>query len=130
MSVLLDRNKESRMGPRVSVCRKGENIFLTIEGDINFESSQELLAVVRKLMNTLMKCAAPETRVNYRLKTRATVNLDKMAHFQEAIAEQTCSPEVGGKAKLEQERAKTARQGESARPRTRNGLTLVRGGAS
>ena len=101
------------MGPRVSVCRKGENIFLTIEGDINSESSQELLAVVQQLMNTLMKCAAPETRVNYRLKTRATVNLDKIAQFQEAIAEQPASPEFDGKAKL----------------RGRNGLPLVKGGA-
>jgi hypothetical protein len=113
MPVLLHSNKESRMGPRVSVCRKGENIFLTIEGDINFESSQDLLAVVRQLMNTLMKCAAPETRVNYRLKTRATVDLDKMAHFQEAITEQPATSEVGRKAK----------------PRPRNGLTLVKGGA-
>jgi hypothetical protein len=101
------------MGPRVSVCRKGENIFLTIEGDINFDSSQELLAVVRQLMNTLMKCAAPETRMNYRLKTRATVDLDKIAQVQEANAEQPTSPEFEGKAK----------------PRTRKGLTLVKGGA-
>jgi hypothetical protein len=105
MSVLLHSNKESRMGPRVSVCRKGENIFLTIEGDINFDSSQELLAVVRQMMNTLMKCAAPETRMNYRLKTRATVDLDKIAQVQEENAEPPASP------------------------RTRRGLTLVKGGA-
>lgn len=117
------------MGPRVSVCRKGENIFLTIEGDINFDSSQELLAVVRQLMNTLMKCAAPETRMNYRLKTRATVDLDKIAHVQDAIAEQPASPEVGEKAQPEPEQDLAACQGESARPRPRKGLTLVKGGA-
>jgi len=117
------------MGPRVSVCRKGENIFLTVEGEINFESSRELLAMVRQMMNTLMKCAAQKTRVTYCLKTRATVDLERMAHIQEAVTEQPGNPEVDGKARPEPEQGLAACQEESARPRPHNGLTLVKGGA-
>jgi len=115
------------MGPRVSVCRKGENIFLTVEGEINFESSRELLAMVRQMMNTLMKCAAQKTRVTYCLKTRATVDLERMAHIQEAVTEPPGNQEGGGQAQPEPGLAVC--QEESARPHPHNGLTLVKGGA-
>jgi hypothetical protein len=122
-------NKESRMGPRVSVCRKGKDIFLTIKGEINFESSLELLAVVRQLLNTLRKCAAPEDRVSYCLKTRATIDLEKMAHFQEALTAEPYSPEADGQASPEQASSRGPCQEEAAGARPRPGLFLVKGGA-
>jgi hypothetical protein len=117
------------MGPRVSVCRKGKNIFLTIKGEINFESSLELLAVVRQLLNILRKCAAPEDRVSYCLKTRTTIDLEKMAHFQEAITAETYSPEADDQASPEQGPGRGACQEEAAGTRPRSGLFLVKGGA-
>ena len=61
------------MEPKVSVCRKGESIYLTVMGQIDDHSSYELLAVVRQLLQTSLKCAAPGSQVTYWLKTRSSV---------------------------------------------------------
>ncbi|MFZ5447840.1 MAG: hypothetical protein ACOZFS_04295 [Thermodesulfobacteriota bacterium] len=70
------------MEPKISVCRKGEEIFLTIEGDFNPESSQEFLRLVRQLLTISLKCAEPGSQVTYCLKTRGKVDLGKIAQFQ------------------------------------------------
>ncbi len=67
------------MEPKVSVHRKGESIYLSITGEIQDEPSAELLSVVRQLFQTSLKCAAPGSRVTYWLKTRGTLNLEKLA---------------------------------------------------
>jgi hypothetical protein len=62
------------MEPKVSVCRKGESIYLTVTGQIDEHySSQELLGVMRQLLQTSLKCAAPGSQVTYWIKTRASV---------------------------------------------------------
>ena len=69
------------MEPMILVSRKGENIFLTIKGEINSKSTGELLVAVRKLLITSLKCAAPGTRVTYCVKTRAILDLGKISSF-------------------------------------------------
>ena len=117
------------MGPRVSVCRKGENIFLTIEGETNGESLEELFAVVRQLLLTSLKCIAPGASVTYSLKTRGTVDLEKMTQFQRAIEDHPCGQEGCGGVPTGQKQGVAPPQGEPAERRPRNGLFLVRGGA-
>ncbi len=43
------------MRPTVSVCRKGDDLYLTLEGDFNHISSQQLLQALRKLVVTSLK---------------------------------------------------------------------------
>jgi hypothetical protein len=117
------------MGPRVSVCRKGEHIYLTIEGEFNYESSRELLAVVRQLLMTSLKCATPNSPVTYCLKTRGKVDLEKIAHFQKVIDDRPCCSEVCEDPKVGQEQGVVPLKEESLKRRPRNGLTLVKGGA-
>ena len=65
------------MGPTVSVCRKGDDLYLTLEGDFNHTSSQQLLQSLRKLMMTSLKCAAPDSPVAFSFKTHGKVERKK-----------------------------------------------------
>lgn len=117
------------MAPRIAVCRKGDDIFLTVEGDYTCESFRELLSVVRQLLMTSLKCAAPGSQVTYSIKTRGKVDLEKIAHFQQAINDQPyrldlCEDTTEG---AEQGDGPAKRESPTRLPR--NGLILVKGGA-
>ena len=66
------------MEPTVSVCRKGEDLYLTLEGDFNHLSSQQLLLALRKLVGTSLKCFAADSPVAFTFKTHGKVGLKKM----------------------------------------------------
>jgi hypothetical protein len=117
------------MGPKVSVRRKGENIYLTIEGEFNNESSRELLAVVQQLLMTSLKCVTPGSPVTYCLKTRGKVDLEKLAHFQKEIDGQPCCGELCEDTKAGREQEGVPLNGESLKCRSRGRLILVKGGA-
>jgi hypothetical protein len=62
------------MGPSISVCRKGDEVYLTLEGDFTSGSSLEMLQALKRLVVTSLKCAAPDSPVAYTFKTRGRVN--------------------------------------------------------
>jgi hypothetical protein len=66
--------KENVMRPTVSVCRKGNDLYLTLEGDYSDISSQELLQALRKLVVTSLKCFATDSPVAFSFKTHGKVN--------------------------------------------------------
>jgi hypothetical protein len=66
--------KESVMGPTVSVCRKGDDLYLTLEGDFNQISSQQLLQALRKLVITSLKCFAADSPAAFTFKTHGKVD--------------------------------------------------------
>ena len=72
--------QESAMKPTVSVCRKGDNLYLTLEGDFNHISSQELLLALRKLVGTSLKCFAADSPVGFSFKTHGKVDHKKTAY--------------------------------------------------
>jgi hypothetical protein len=69
--------KESVMQPTVSVCRKGDDLYLTLEGDFNHISSQQLLLALRKLVGTSLKCFAADSPVAFSFKTHGKVDHKK-----------------------------------------------------
>ena len=69
--------KESVMRPTVSVCRKGEDLYLTLEGDFNHISSQQLLQALKKLVATSLKCFAADCPAAFTFKTYGKVDLKK-----------------------------------------------------
>jgi hypothetical protein len=117
------------MAPRISVCRKGDDIFLTIEGGFTDESFQELFLAVRQLLLTSLKCATPGSRVTFSLKTRGKVDLDKMFHFRHMINDQPCRLDAYGDTSEGQTPGVVKFQEESPQRQPRNGLILVKGGA-
>jgi hypothetical protein len=72
--------KESVMIPTVSVCRKGENLYLTLEGDFNHISSQQLMQALRKLVGTSLKCFADDSPVAFTFKTHGKVDFKKKGY--------------------------------------------------
>jgi hypothetical protein len=74
ITVLPGHEKESVMRPTVSVCRKGNDLYLTLEGDYSDISSQELLQALRKLVVTSLKCFATDSPVVFSFKTHGKVN--------------------------------------------------------
>ena len=62
------------MTPTVSVCRKGDELYLTLQGDFNRISSQELFQVLRKLVMTSLKCYTADCPVAFTFKTHGKVN--------------------------------------------------------
>ena len=117
------------MAPRISVCRKGDDIFLTVKGGFTNESFQELLLMVRQLLWTSLKCAAPGSQVTYNLKTQGKVDLKKMFHLQHSINDQTRRLDACVDTQEGQELGVVKLQEKSPQPQPRNGLFLVKGGA-
>jgi hypothetical protein len=117
------------MAPRISVCRKGDDIFLTIEGGFTDESFQELLLAVRQLLMTSLKCATPGSQVTFSLKTRGKVDLEKMFHFRHIINDQPCRRDACGDTPEGQAQGVVTFQEEPPQRQPRNGLILVKGGA-
>jgi hypothetical protein len=72
--------KESVMIPTVSVCRKGDNLYLTLEGDFNQISSQQLMQALRKLVVTSLKCFAADSPVAFTFKTHGKVDHKKTGY--------------------------------------------------
>ena len=68
------------MQPTVSVCRKGEDLYLTLEGDFNHISSQQLLQALRKLVGTSLKCFAADSPVGFSFKTHGKVDHKKTGY--------------------------------------------------
>jgi hypothetical protein len=66
------------MRPTVSVCRKGDDLYLTLEGDFNHISSQQLLQALNKLVMTSLKCCAADSPVVFCFKTHGKVDLKKV----------------------------------------------------
>jgi hypothetical protein len=65
------------MGPTISVYRKGDDVYLTLVGDFDNTSSQQILHTLRKLVLTSLKCAAPDSPVAFTFKTHGKVNFKK-----------------------------------------------------
>jgi hypothetical protein len=65
------------MRPTVSVCRKGDDLYLTLEGDFTHISSQQLLRALNKLVMTSLKCCAADSPVVFSFKTHGKVDLKK-----------------------------------------------------
>ena len=61
------------MRPTVSVCRKGDDLYLTLEGDFTHVSSQELLQALKRLVMTSLKCFAADSPVAFSFKTHGKV---------------------------------------------------------
>jgi hypothetical protein len=68
---------ESITRPTISVCRKGEDLYLTLEGDFNQISSQQLLQALKKLVLTSLKCFAADAPAGFVFKTHGKVNFKK-----------------------------------------------------
>ena len=68
------------MRPTVSVCRKGDNLYLTLEGNFDHISSQQLLQALRKLVMTSLKCFAADSPVGFTFKTHGKVDHKKTAY--------------------------------------------------
>jgi hypothetical protein len=68
------------MTPTISVCRKGDDLYLTLEGDFNHISSQQLLLALRKLVGTSLKCFAADSPVAFSFKTHGKVDHKKTAY--------------------------------------------------
>ena len=77
MNAALEFETKSIVRPTVSVCRKGEDLYLTLEGDFNQISSQELFQALRKLVSTSLKCFAVDSPVAFTFKTHGKVDLRK-----------------------------------------------------
>ena len=68
------------MKPTVSVCRKGEDLYLTLEGNFDQISSQQLLQALRKLVTTSLKCFAADSPVAFTFKTHGKADHKKTAY--------------------------------------------------
>jgi hypothetical protein len=65
------------MKPTISVCRKGDDLYLTLEGDFNHISSQQLLQALRKLVGTSLKCFDADSPVAFSFRTHGKVDHKK-----------------------------------------------------
>lgn len=117
------------MAPNISVCRKGDEILLTVKGGFTDQSFQELLVIVRQLLMTSLKCAAPGSPVTYSFSTRGKVDLEKMGQIQDAIQEPSVLLKACTHLPAGQRHGDEDQPEKSSQPQPRHGLILVKGGA-
>jgi hypothetical protein len=77
LAAIQGHEEGSVMNPTISVCRKGDNLYLTLEGDFNHISSQQLLQALRKLVGTSLKCFDADSPVAFSFKTHGKVDHKK-----------------------------------------------------
>lgn len=64
---------EVNVQPQISICRKRENLYLKLKGDVNWTSSEEILRAMKRLVATSLQISSPNTRVLFTLRTHAKV---------------------------------------------------------
>jgi hypothetical protein len=119
------------MGPRITVCRKGDEIYLTLKGDLTVDSSPQLLGAFRNLLMMSLQYTTAGSRVIVSLKTRGKIDLKNLAPLQQvANAPGYCEP-MHGEARAPVENHLAQASGDSPpqrKPRAR--LTLIKGARS
>ena len=61
------------MQPQLSICRKRENLYLKLQGNLTETSSEEILHAVKKLVLTCLQFSSPEAQVVFTFQTHARV---------------------------------------------------------
>ena len=59
------------MQPQLSICRKRENLYLKLTGNLNETSSEEILQAVKRLVSTSLQFSSPEVQVVFTFQTHA-----------------------------------------------------------
>jgi hypothetical protein len=65
------------MQPEISICRKRENVYLKLTGDLNETSPEELLEALKKLMSATLQITSPKAKVLFLFQTHAKVDWPK-----------------------------------------------------
>jgi hypothetical protein len=122
--------KKDVMGFGITVSRKGNDIYLTIKGDVTADSARDLLGALRNLLTMSLKCIPAGSQVTVTLKTRGTVDLSKLTP-QPQVVNSPGYDEPG------QDETETAGRESLAKPSRSSPkhnspprLTLIRGGGS
>ena len=51
------------MQPRISICRKRENLYLKLRGNFNRSDWEEVLGAVQRLVDVSLQSSSPNTQV-------------------------------------------------------------------
>lgn len=70
--------KERVMEPTISVYRKGDDLYITLEGVLNGNSSQQIFQILRNMVMTSLKCSPPKSQVAFTFRTCGKVDLKKL----------------------------------------------------
>lgn len=65
------------MGPMISVCRKGDSVYLTLEGSFNTDSFHQMLQALKRMVMSTLEFSPPDSKVAFTFKTHGKVNLEK-----------------------------------------------------
>ena len=65
------------MGPMISVCRKGDNVYLTLEGSFNNNSFQQMFQALKNMVMSSLEFSPPDAKVAFTFKTHGKVSLEK-----------------------------------------------------
>jgi hypothetical protein len=59
--------------PRISICRKRENLYLKLRGNFNRSDSEEVLGAVQRLVDVSLQSSSPNTQVFFIFQTHAKI---------------------------------------------------------
>lgn len=63
------------MKPEITVCRKGDNVYLKLMGNFNLTSSSQLLHALKKVVMATLEYSTPDSEVSFTFSTHGKVNL-------------------------------------------------------
>ena len=68
---------EAAVSPKISICRKGDNIYLKLMGNFNPATAHQILHAVEKVLTASLKFASPGSKVFYTFRAHSRVSLGK-----------------------------------------------------
>ncbi len=63
------------MGPKISVCRKRDEVYLKLMGSVSTGTAGELLSILENLVMASLKFSSPDFPVGFTFRTRTRVDL-------------------------------------------------------
>jgi hypothetical protein len=65
------------MRPKISVCRKGESVYLNFSGNFDGSSCEQLLRALKKMVQSSLEFSQPDSEICFTFKTHARVHLEQ-----------------------------------------------------
>ncbi len=65
------------MEPEISICRKGEKVYLKLTGNFDLASSSQLLHALKRLVLATLEFSPPNSQISFTFSTRGKVDLGR-----------------------------------------------------
>jgi hypothetical protein len=79
------------MGPKISVCRKKDEVYLKLMGNVSPGTALELLSILENLLMASLRFSSPDSPVGFTFRTHTKVDLARKTQAPAVLPSQGTS---------------------------------------